>query len=315
MCPARERLARLDMGFDSNEIMEVFEEEKAGYVIKMRCLSVLGVAIPEIPRKRWKRISDEDGKAEITVFHYQASSWSRPRRVVVVRRMTDEGSQRSFWVEWRYSYSAYVTNLNWTPLDIYRFYNHRGNAEKLIKEGKYGFGIDQIPTGDFFPNWANLLLKLIAYNIMLLFQKAPMPNASSRLTAATFHRLFVTIPAQLVHRGGRWILKLAELYAHQAAWWNARRAFAPSSRDLSFRHHDFHGASKCTFFLAKLASQGAAPLEIPARPLGQSKSRHYPERGDLRSQESEEESKIACEQAASRRLASSMKSRSSFACP
>jgi hypothetical protein len=228
MYPARERLARLDKGFDSNEIMEVFEEEKAGYVIKMRCLSVLGAAILEIPRKRWKRISDEDGEAEITVFRYQARSWSCPRRVVVVRRLTDEGSQRSFWDEWGYSYSAYVTNFNWAPLDVYRFYNHRGNAENLIKEGKYGFGIDQIPTGDFFPNWANLLLKLIAYNILLLFQKTLMPNATSRLTAATFRRLFVTIPAQLVHRGGRWILKLPEIFAHQAAWGNARRAFSES---------------------------------------------------------------------------------------
>ena len=225
MYPARERLSRLDKGFDSNEIMEVFEEEQAGYVIKMRCLSTLGASILEIPRKRWKRISDEEGEAEITVFPYQARSWSRARRVVVVRRMTDEGSQASFWDELGYSYSAYVTDLNWAPLDIYRFYNHRGNVENLIKEAKYGFGIGQIPTGDFFPNWANLILKLIAYNIMLLFQKALMPNASSRLTAATFRRLFVTIPAQLVHRGGRWILRLPEWFTHQAAWWSARHAF------------------------------------------------------------------------------------------
>jgi hypothetical protein len=226
MYPARERLARLDKGFDSNEIMETFEEEKTGYVIKMRCMSALGTAILEIPKKKWKRISDEEGEAEITSFRYQAGSWSRRRRVVVVRRITDEGSQCSFWDEWGYSYSAYVTNFDWTPLDVYRFYNHRGNAENLIKEGKHGFGIDQIPTGDFFPNWANLILKLIAYNIMLLFQKALMPNASTRLTSATFRRLFVTIPAQLVHRGGRWILKLPEIFAHQAAWWSARRAFS-----------------------------------------------------------------------------------------
>ena len=226
MYPARERLARLDKGFDSNEIMETFEEEKTGYVIKMRCMSALGTAILEIPKKKWKRISDEEGEAEITSFRYQAGSWSRRRRVVVVRRITDEGSQCSFWDEWGYSYSAYVTNFDWTPLDVYRFYNHRGNAENLIKEGKHGFGIDQIPTGDFFPNWANLILKLIAYNILLLFQKALMPNASSRLTSARFRRIFVTIPAQLVHRGGRWILKLPEIFAHQAAWWSARRAFS-----------------------------------------------------------------------------------------
>jgi hypothetical protein len=228
MYPARERLARLDKGFDSNEIMETFEEEGAGYVIKMRCLSALGTAILEVPRKKWKRISDEEGEAEITAFRYQAGSWSRRRRVVVVRRITDEGSQRSFWDEWGYSYSAYVTTFNWAPLDVYRFYNHRGNAENLIKEGKYGFGIDQIPTGDFFPNWANLLLKLTAYNILLLFQKTLMPSATSRLTSATFRRLFVTIPAQLVHRGGRWVLKLPEIFAYQAAWRGARRAFSSS---------------------------------------------------------------------------------------
>jgi hypothetical protein len=226
MYPARERLARLDKGFDSNEIMETFEEEKAGYVIKMRCMSALGTAILEIPKKKWRRISDEEGEAEITAFRYEAGSWSRRRRVVVVRRITDEGSQRSFWDEWGYSYSAYVTNFDWAPLDVYRFYNHRGNAENLIKEAKYGFGINQIATGDFFPNWANLLLKLIAYNIMLLFQKILMPNVMSRLTSATLRRLFITIPAQLVHRGGRWILKLPEIFVYQAAWWSARHAFS-----------------------------------------------------------------------------------------
>ena len=226
MYPAKERAARLDKGFDSNEIMETFEEEGCGYVIKMRCLAALGTAILEIPRKKWKSISDDEGQAEIAVFRYQAGGWSRARRVVVVRRMTDEGSQRSFWDEWGYSYSAYVTNLNWTYLDIYRFYNHRGNAENLIKEGKTGFGIDQIPTGDFYPNWANLLLKLTAYNVLLLFQKTLLPNATSQLTANTFRRLFVTIPAQLVRRGGCWILKLPAKFARQEEWWSARQAFA-----------------------------------------------------------------------------------------
>jgi len=123
MYPARERLARPDKGFDSNEIMETLEEELCGYVIKLRCLSALGPAILEIPKKRWKSISDEEGEAEITHFRYQASNWSRPRRVVVVREKTDEGSQRSFWDEWGYSYSAYVTNLDWAAVDVYRFYN------------------------------------------------------------------------------------------------------------------------------------------------------------------------------------------------
>lgn len=226
MYPGRERMARLDKGFDSNEVMETLEEEGCRYVIKMRCVAALGAAILDIPAKKWKSISDDEGEAEITVFYYQATAWNRDRRVVVVRRKTDEGSQRSFWDRWGYSYSAYVTNISWACLDVYRFYNHRGNAENLIKESKAGFGIDQIPTGDFYPNWANLILKLTAYNLLLLFQKALLPKATCRLTACTFRRMFISIPAQLVHRGGRWILKLSELLSNQEAWCKARESIA-----------------------------------------------------------------------------------------
>jgi hypothetical protein len=228
MYPAQERIARFDKGFDSNEVMEMLEEEGCHYVIKMRGVAALGAAILDIPRKKWKAISDEEGEAEITVFSYQAAGWTRARRVVVVRRKTDEGSQRSFWDRWGYSYSAYGTDLAWASLDVYQFYNHRGNAENLIKESKYGFGIDQIPTGEFYPNWANLLLKLMAYNTLLLLQKALVPKGSARLTAITFRRMFVTLPAQLVHRSGRWFLKLPEWFPLQKVWWSAREGIAPA---------------------------------------------------------------------------------------
>ena len=50
-------------------------------------------------------------------------------------------------------------------------------------------------------------MKLIAYNVLLLFQKALLAKTKRPLTIATFRRLFVTIPAQLVCRAGRWIFK------------------------------------------------------------------------------------------------------------
>jgi len=165
-------------------------------------------------------------EAEITYFRYQAGSWSRPRRVIVVRKKTDQGAQRSFWDEWGYSYCAYVTNLPWPAVDIYQFYNHRGTAENLVKESKYGFGIDCIPTGDFYPNWADLLLKLMAYNLFVIFQKALLPKAKGRLSAATLRRLFIAIPAQLVCRAGRWILKLPEAFQYQRVWHQARATFS-----------------------------------------------------------------------------------------
>ena len=88
--------------------------------------------------------------------------------------------------------------------------------------------MDCIPTGDFYPNWANLLLKLTAYNVLLLFQKALLPKAAMRLTASTIRRLFVTIRTQLVCRAGRWILKLPETFPYQQLCQQARTSFSTS---------------------------------------------------------------------------------------
>ena len=86
MYPAQQRLARLDKGFDSNEIMETLAEENCGYVIKLPCLPALATGVLEIPKKKCKPISDNE--TEITCFRYQASSWNRFRRVTVVRKKT-----------------------------------------------------------------------------------------------------------------------------------------------------------------------------------------------------------------------------------
>ncbi|WP_442961175.1 hypothetical protein [Pseudogracilibacillus sp. SO30301A] len=49
--------------------------------------------------------------------------------------------------------------------------------ENYIKESKNGFGSDQVSGEDFYANFADLWLKMIAYNIHILFCKEVCPPA------------------------------------------------------------------------------------------------------------------------------------------
>lgn len=220
MYPAPERVARLDKGFDSDDVMQTLEQEACRYVIKKRLTKPLLAAVAALPRNRWKSWDEE---AEITELRYQAGAWKRDRRVIVVRRRIEDSAQEDLWGMDGYEFSAYVTTLRWAAGDVVTFYNHRGTAENCIKDSKAGFGIDQIPTGEFYPNAAALLLKLTAYNLMVRFQSALAdPKAAVRRTATTFRRCFIALPAQLICRSGRWVLKLPEGFPYQSPWMRLR---------------------------------------------------------------------------------------------
>lgn len=69
-----------------------------------------------------------------------------------------------------WQYEAIVTNLEWKPIDLWRFYNQRACMENYIKEAKRGFSINWIATNNFTANEIDLLMKLLAYNLFERFK-------------------------------------------------------------------------------------------------------------------------------------------------
>jgi hypothetical protein len=76
-------------------------------------------------------------------------------------------------------------------------------VENRIKEAKYGFGIDKIPTGEFYANYAVLQLKMIAYNLVSAFQTEVMEMGSIRMSIRSIRKKFFQIAGKLIERGGR----------------------------------------------------------------------------------------------------------------
>jgi len=209
-------LSRGDKGFGSEKMYAACESKMIGYTIKMKKSNpLLKLALS----RPWCRFHEGTHIIEYTEFEYQASGWSIPRRIIAVRtKEVVEEEQMQLFPEYGWEYEWIVTNLLWEGENIWRFYNHRCGMENYIKEAKNGFALDAITNDEFFPNAADGMLKLIAYNVYQGFKNEVAPEEAKSYTVSRMRRTFWTIPAVLVSHARQWTLKLWEGFARQALW-------------------------------------------------------------------------------------------------
>ncbi len=117
-----------------------------------------------------------------------------------------------------WQYEAIVTNLDWEPIDLWRFYNQRCCMENYIKEAKDGFSIDRIATGEFEANELDLLIKLLAYNLFERFKRDCCEPVHQGYTIARFRLEFFHCAATLVRHSRSVVLKLIQNFASRHAW-------------------------------------------------------------------------------------------------
>jgi len=137
------KYARFDKGFGGEDFYSLWEQKNIGYVGKLKWTQRLAKEVQAC--RYWTRYVDEDWIIEGISLIYKATSWNKARRVAIIRKaqVFDDGQGRIvFDIDWQYE--AIVTNLEWEPIDLWRFYNQRCCMENYIKEAKNGFSIDRV---------------------------------------------------------------------------------------------------------------------------------------------------------------------------
>jgi hypothetical protein len=94
-----------------------------------------------------------------------------------------------------------VTDVDWAPENVVNFYDKRADMEKAIHELKEDFGIDRITSSSFGANAADLELKVLAYNLLVLYQQAM--GWGIRQRAKTLRRRVIAIAGQLIRTAGQ----------------------------------------------------------------------------------------------------------------
>jgi Transposase DDE domain group 1 len=223
-------LIRADRGFDVEALYARGERRGWPYVIKLRVTADLASRIwTHAAHGRW-RVVDPDAATPIEVaeFRFRRGCWSRTRRVVLTRRRDAENPQGHLWDAAGYHDAAYVTNVDWTPEDAVAFYDKRADMEKAIHELKEDFGIDRIASSTFGANAADLALKVLAFNLLVLYQRQAL-GWSVVQRAKTLRRRVIAIAGQLIRTAGQWGLKLADGWAGQADLMRVREHLATLS--------------------------------------------------------------------------------------
>ncbi len=207
---------RADGAFYDREIVAALEARQAGYAIVARMTRPLQ---QRVASARYRRVGRAVGVAE---FSYQPQGWPGPRRFVVVRRpIPDEPSwQLSLFRMGQYVYRVIVTNLALTPVNVWRFYNDRAEAELVIREMKEAYALGKIPTGHWEANRAYFQLVVFAYNVLNWFRRLCLPDPWQRLTLPTIRQRLLLIPGELVRPQGRPVLKLPHSFPYQDEFLN-----------------------------------------------------------------------------------------------
>ncbi len=151
-------------------------------------------------------------------FHYQAGSWTKPRRVIAK-------------VEWHpgdlYPRVGFlVTNMVRPAENVVAFYNKRGMCEQWIKEGKGAIRWTRLSCHSFAANAVRLQLHALAYNLgnflRTLATPEPIKDWSLTLSALKDHdpeasiTTFMRAPVETVRRTAPLEAVLDRLHGQQA---------------------------------------------------------------------------------------------------
>jgi len=205
-------LIRLDSGFFGDDILSYLEAGRRHYIVAARFYHPVQRLISS--RGNWLVLDDGIEVCELTC---QGAKWAEPRKMVVVRqhiaqRPKATGKTLSLFADEQvyrnYRYSAYVTNLEFGPAEIWRLYRGRGDAENRIKELKQDFGFDSFNLNGFYPTEAALTFAMIAYNLMAIFRMFVLQEKTQKHLSTLRYRTFA-IGAYFEKVKGKLVLRIA----------------------------------------------------------------------------------------------------------
>jgi hypothetical protein len=150
-------------------------------------------------------------------FQYQPLDWDQPYRFVALReKLTEERKQQLqlFTME-KYSYRLLVTNLNLTPIGVFRFYDGRAGLERIVRILKEDYPFARALTNNFAANSLYAELSLLAYNIIIWFKRLCLPDDWQSYTISTLRHRLLLIPGVFTRTGNRPMLKLPKNCLYQ----------------------------------------------------------------------------------------------------
>jgi len=165
-------------------------------------------AISQIREQQWQKFALKDGIAterEIAETVHCLEHSKQAFRLIVQRW---PNPRPSLFEATPYCYHAVATNRAPSASEIIWEHNQRGESENWHKELKLGFGMEQLPCGQFAANALFFAIGVLAYNLGVLLKVEVLPEEYRQSTVQTLRWQLYRLAAKLVRHGRQWILKV-----------------------------------------------------------------------------------------------------------
>jgi len=212
--PKAKIFVRLDGGFAESSVFDRLEAERVGYAVNMPKNAVLKrLAEPWMPDVRRRVTASEHTETVFAEQRYRAGKWKRERRVVIKAEVVALRGR-----EPRDNPRFLVTNLPWTPKNVYRFYAKRGDAENRIKELKHGLRFDLTSCTSFRANQFRNLLTAAAYALCQQLRHEARGTPLARAQVSTLRERLLKLAVTIRETVRRIWIEAPRSYAWLATW-------------------------------------------------------------------------------------------------
>jgi Transposase DDE domain group 1 len=164
--------------------------------------------IAHLPEAAWRAYRTQEGLAtdrEIAETVHTMNGTKQAFRLIVLRW---PNPQPNLFEAERYCYHAVATNREESASEVIWRHNQRGQCENWHKELKAGFGMEQMPCGEFEANAMYFAIGVLAYNLAQLLKRRVLPESYRTATVATLRWKLYRLAAKLVRHARRWVLQI-----------------------------------------------------------------------------------------------------------
>lgn len=156
-------------------------------------------------------------------MYYKPSTWPGPYRVYILSRRLKRLPNKDLFGD-VYKFFAYLTDVEGSLWERYKFCVNRCTVEKCIRESKLGFDWHHLPCWKFDANRAYLGHVQLAFNYMISFKLTALGGEAKRWSADTMRRRILILP-------GRFGARNSDIL-HLPSWWPHKHYIRYATRQL-----------------------------------------------------------------------------------
>jgi Transposase DDE domain group 1 len=111
-----------------------------------------------------------------------------------------------------YDYHAFITDRNGETVELEADHRRHAVIEDVIRDLKYGVGLNHLPSGRFGANAAWMILNIIAHNLGRWTSRIGLGREGPPMTTKTLRTRLLDLPGRLTTSGGKRTLHLPKAW-------------------------------------------------------------------------------------------------------